>query len=1465
MILVILQATGFNFATVTGFSSIAVFGLLGSSGYGAANAAMEEAIGHMYNSGIDAISIQWGPWQSVGMVASSKAVAVAMGNLGISMTNPLSGLMLIEQLRYTQDSRRPSYCFFSTTCNPCSAHPISSLLECAGTGCHSSTHKSNMDSNGINGFQNKISLDQETVFESVRSILSDILVVDSIHPQVSLLEYGADSLMSGEIQSSLSSAFGYDLPSTFLFDFPTLQSMSQEICQIMCSLYCTDDGEIEPTALSATNASTPLILNAVAERFPSLQLNDFSAASQTTQDCTEIVPSSRWDINSFSQGAQMGLRFGKFIHNCEYFDNALFGISKIESERMDPQQRILLEARSIAFSCPLIYLIIFFTQYFASNFPEQDSFKVRMMPQSKDNSDSNVAVIIALSFWDYSVESEPFFPSSGDSFKITGRNLSVAAGRISFSMGYNGPSIAVDTACSSSLVALSVGASFRSEYTCTSLTFGSALLCLSVGVMRPLLSASMLSLDGRCKTLDVHADGYGRGEASICMRLSDNGPSLAIIRSVYVNQDGKSASLTAPHGPSQSKVILGALRTANLRPIDLHAQEIHGTGTPLGDPIEINSIAKVHSAASVDSTEETSRILPLTAWKTSLGHSEPASGAVGILHGAFKTRQYLCGSFMHLSSPSKYVTDGMRCKHLQHYLSRQDAPLPHLQSSALVGISAFAFQGTNSHAIAEYKCSEDDSCIRDGFWICTRKFLDLLEQDRFWYAPGVRPGTRCLQASAEKIVWTVEINHQLLDYLRDHKVMGKLIVPGMFFLESIMAALKGSFGHPSNSLGIRNCSIERAIFLNSMDPKYIHIDANFQGIFSVVGESQSGYTPHVAGMLGSFKLRRNRKMDASRSFPKISPMHLENSILCHPVYCVAWRNLLDQDRQDCAPSEIMDAATHLGAILVERTGRLAFIPVSMEVLISSSFFPKHNPSHPWCSLMNRRHSAENRYSRASYFLQSQGQQAQLLELASKGITVTLDQHKSVEKHVLKYDRSFLLEEIVEKHRVVRREQMHSLLTKPRFTSDLCWYDALYPRDSTPERFLALLSYFQLPLTIEKVAFFVNQIPHGESACLHYSDMMRAVLKVASNEGKSTLDAISYHDANSSTSRIFWKVSEKILAHSFDSKSKFQTRILNENSWIVSGGTSGIGLLFGIWNSFQSSFLPSNPSEIVLVSRAGLVSSHMAAGLSSKKNTLRINVTRCDVSFREDARIFQRLKFTTSKVRIFHAAGVIQDALIPKVKAREAFYVYAPKVAGTRNAGLSLSRSPVVDIIMASTISYLIGNRGQASYAAANAEMDGIAFGLNDKGMLARSVLFGPWAGIGMLSSSPNVLLTLSRIGIDAISSQEGLTMINSFLCSRSTFHIVARTRDHFFVIPKETNSLISLFSLRAPKGLKIRSARIKSAIYGKNRQRNNFLETIKSVIESALGRSISTTSPFLEVRYLIVPLISIVYRVSFWY
>lgn len=289
MVMILLQATSFNFATVVGFSSIAVLGLLGSSGYGAANAAMEEVFFQMYYSGIDATSVRWGPWHSVGMVASSKAVAVAMASLGVSMTSPLAGLMFIEQLCITTDSSRPSYCFFSREGAPNSTHPISSLLEIRETGCAKSKCQSNLDSNAINGNENSILIDQDTVLDRIRSILTNILVVTSIDPQISLLEYGADSLMSEEIQSSLSSAFGYDLPSTFLFDFPTLHSMAQEIYHTACESGIREDGKNEPTASSATHSTAPLIINAVVERLPSLRQHEFSAASQLPPDCTEVA------------------------------------------------------------------------------------------------------------------------------------------------------------------------------------------------------------------------------------------------------------------------------------------------------------------------------------------------------------------------------------------------------------------------------------------------------------------------------------------------------------------------------------------------------------------------------------------------------------------------------------------------------------------------------------------------------------------------------------------------------------------------------------------------------------------------------------------------------------------------------------------------------------------------------------------------------------------------------------------------------------------------------------------------------------------------------------------------------------------------------------------------------------------------------------------------------------------------
>ncbi|GAB4814935.1 hypothetical protein N2152v2_001981 [Parachlorella kessleri] len=214
--------------------------------------------------------------------------------------------------------------------------------------------------------------------------------------------------------------------------------------------------------------------------------------------------------------------------------------------------------------------------------------------------------------------------------------------RISFLFGFKGPCIAVETGCSSSLVG--------AHYATADLTSGASLMALAAGVnlvLTPQRSASfsingMLTLDGRCKALDSAADGYVRGEACITFLLGVEGEtsplgSELMIAGSAITQDGRSSSLTAPNGPSQQQVIKAALVHGTIEPVEVNRVDMHGTGTPLGDPIEIGAVASVLQVSSRLSA------LQLAASKSRVGHSETAAGVLGMLHASFQIEHAAVG------------------------------------------------------------------------------------------------------------------------------------------------------------------------------------------------------------------------------------------------------------------------------------------------------------------------------------------------------------------------------------------------------------------------------------------------------------------------------------------------------------------------------------------------------------------------------------------------------------------------------------------------------------------------------------------------------------------------------------------------------------------------------------------------------------------------------------------------------
>ncbi|MCB0180221.1 MAG: SDR family NAD(P)-dependent oxidoreductase, partial [Anaerolineae bacterium] len=277
--------------------------------------------------------------------------------------------------------------------------------------------------------------------------------------------------------------------------------------------------------------------------------------------------------------------------------------------------------------------------------------------------------------------------------------FSAAAGRLSYYFGLKGPSLAVDTACSSSLVAVHLACQSLRRKESNMALVGGVNLYLLPGSNINLSKARMLAPDGRCKTFDAAADGFGRGEGCavvVLKRLSDavnDGDNiLAVIRGSAINQDGRSSGLTAPNGPSQKAVIRQALSDAGVEPSQIDYLEAHGTGTALGDPIEVQALADV-----LGQNRPSDKPLIIGSVKTNIGHLEAAAGIAGLVKVALSLHHQEIPPHLHFQEPNPYIA----WDKMPMVIPTQHTPWPVGEKGRLAGVSSFGFSGTNAHIVLE--------------------------------------------------------------------------------------------------------------------------------------------------------------------------------------------------------------------------------------------------------------------------------------------------------------------------------------------------------------------------------------------------------------------------------------------------------------------------------------------------------------------------------------------------------------------------------------------------------------------------------------------------------------------------------------------------------------------------------------------------------------------------------------------
>ncbi|HEY3909039.1 MAG TPA: SDR family NAD(P)-dependent oxidoreductase [Stellaceae bacterium] len=399
---------------------------------------------------------------------------------------------------------------------------------------------------------------------------------------------------------------------------------------------------------------------------------------------------------------------GSFLDDVEGFDAPFFEIAPREAAAMDPQHRLLLEVAWEALEHAAID------------------------PQALAGSRTGVFVGLATNDYSRRVPAEAV-----DRYFGVGSSPAVASGRIAYLLDLRGPCMTLDTACSSSLVAVHYAMRALRDHDCDTALAGGVSLMLTPELGESFVAAGMLAPDGRCKSFDAAADGYGRGEGAgivVLRRLDDalaaGDPVLAVLRGSAINQDGKSAGLTAPNGPAQTALIQAALNAAGVSVDDIDYVETHGTGTPLGDPIEWHALAAAFAGRR--------RKLPIGSVKTNFGHAEAASGVAGLIKAVLMLRHDMIVPSLNFVRRNPAIGEGG---------AGLEVALAPMRGVRRVGVSAFGFSGTNAHAVLEAAPARQmPAAAGDGVLLISARDPEALRQLALRYREAFATGLDFLAA-----------------------------------------------------------------------------------------------------------------------------------------------------------------------------------------------------------------------------------------------------------------------------------------------------------------------------------------------------------------------------------------------------------------------------------------------------------------------------------------------------------------------------------------------------------------------------------------------------------------------------------------------------------------------------------------------------------------------------------------------
>jgi len=660
------------------FSSIvAVTGNIGQVDYAAANSFLDSFIHYRSRNNYPgkSLSINWTLWADGGMGQKSSVIEAFSKKAGVISSqaglNAFAQLLGGTQCQYIVAGREP---VFEAKLAP--------------------EEKKVTSPNNI-----------EQIQKELIHLLSKIIETppSELDTDTDIREYGLDSISLTDYADKMNQHFDISVNPTLFYEFPNIQTLSEHLVEryglkltIQEKEEVTEPPVIKTPSVEPKQTIKPFVevpsvagdqdiaIIGMSGRFPGAKnLAQFWDNLTKEKDSISEIPSSRWDWRAYfgdPQGDEnkTNSKWGGFLDDVKSFDPTFFHISPREAELMDPQQRLLLEE---------VWHVI-----------EEAGYN----PSSLSGTDTGIFIGVCNDdYSDLLLENN----IRQDAYTSTGSYFSIIPNRISYFLDVHGPSVAIDTACSSSLVALHQAVQALAHEDCSLAIAGGVNLCLTPKRYCSFSHAGMLSPDGRCKTFDKSANGYVRGEGvgvvllkPLANAIADGDHIYGVIKGSAVNHGGFSNSLTAPNPNAQAALLVNAYQKANISPETVTYIEAHGTGTSLGDPIEINGLKRAFEQLY----QQWDKPIPqqahcgIGAVKTNIGHLESAAGIAGVI------KVLLAMKYQKLPASINF-------KELNPYIELEKSPFFIVNQTRswgnnqprCAGVSSFGFGGANAHIVLE--------------------------------------------------------------------------------------------------------------------------------------------------------------------------------------------------------------------------------------------------------------------------------------------------------------------------------------------------------------------------------------------------------------------------------------------------------------------------------------------------------------------------------------------------------------------------------------------------------------------------------------------------------------------------------------------------------------------------------------------------------------------------------------------